>query len=214
MTLSGKKMYAYIGEGGVCGVSAEEADRGALLWETSGWQPSVVAPSPVQVSTNQAFMCAGYGAGGAMLRVDRQGDKWTATITEQYKPNSGLSSEQQTPIFYKNMLISILPKDGGGNRNKIVCYLPSNLRTPVWSSAADERFGYGPYMIINNLLFAFTDEGGLYVYEIMQQSMKLLKKQQIIENGKDAYGPLAYANGILIVRDDHMVKALRISEIF
>lgn len=44
MTLAGKKTYVYIGIGGVCGVSADQADRGTLLWETSKWQPSVVAP--------------------------------------------------------------------------------------------------------------------------------------------------------------------------
>ena len=81
MTLLGKKTYVYAGVGGVCGVSAEEADKGLLLWETSKWQPSVIAPSPVQASANQIFTVAGYGAGGAMLRIDRQGSKWTATVT-------------------------------------------------------------------------------------------------------------------------------------
>ena len=209
MTLSGKKTYMYVGEGGVCGVSAEEADRGTLLWETSRWQPSVVAPSPVQVSANQAFMCAGYGAGGAMLRVDRQGNKWTASVTDQYKPRDGLSSEQQTPIFYKNMLISVMPNDGGGQRGKLVCYSPSNLHDPLWTSAADERFGYGPYIVINNHLFVFKDDGELYVYEIMKQSMKLVKQQRIMD-GADAWGPLAYADGTLIVRDAHNVKGLKI----
>ena len=211
MTPGGKKTYVYVGIGGVCGISAEEADRGTLLWHTSQWQPSVVAPSPVQISSNQVFMCAGYGTGGAMLRVDRQGNKWMASVTDQYKPNEGLSSEQQTPIFYNNMLISVMPKDGGGNRNKLVCYLPSNLRTPIWTSAADERFGLGPYIVINNHLFAFKDDGELYVYEIVKQSMKL-KKQQRIMDGVDAWGPLAYADGTLIVRDAHTVIGLKIGQ--
>ena len=211
MTLNGKKMYIYVGIGGICGVSAEKSDRGTLLWETSQWRPSVVAPSPVQVSANQILMCAGYGAGGALFRIDRQGDRWTASVIDQYKPNAGLSSEQQTPILYNNMLITVLPKDGGADRNKLACYLPSNLRAPVWTSAADERFGLGPYLVINNHLFVFSEDGELCVYEIMQKSMKLLKRQRIM-NGVDAYGPLAYADGILIVRDSYMMKALKISE--
>jgi len=211
MTLGGKKTYVYVGIGGVCGVSAEQADRGAVLWETSQWQPSVVAPSPVQVSANQIFMVAGYGTGGAMLRVDRQGNKWTATVTEQYKPNMGLSSEQQTPIMYKDMLIGIMPKDGGYLRDRLVCFSPSDLHNPVWTSAADERFGLGPYIVINNYLFVLKDDGELYVYEILKQSMKLVKRQRIM-NGVDAWGPMAYADGILIVRDDHTVIGLKINE--
>lgn len=209
MTLGGKKTYVYIGVGGICGISAEESDRGTILWNTTKWQPSVVAPSPLQISSNQIFMVAGYGTGGAMLRVDRSGSQWTATITDQYKPNEGLSSEQQTPIFYNNMIISVMPKDGGGQRGKLVCYSPSNLRSPLWASAADERFGLGPYILINKNLFVFKDDGELYVYEVGQGEMKLLKKQRIMD-GADAWGPMAYADGMLIVRDAHMVKCLKI----
>ncbi|MDR2389623.1 MAG: PQQ-binding-like beta-propeller repeat protein, partial [Tannerellaceae bacterium] len=155
MTLSGKKTYVYVGVGGVCGISAEEADRGALLWSATKWQPSVVAPSPLQLSPNAIFLVAGYGTGGALLRVDKTGNTWNASITEQYKPNEGLSSEQQTPILYKDVIISVMPKDGGSLRGKLVVYSPSDLHTPVWTSGADERFGLGPYIVINDHLFAF-----------------------------------------------------------
>ena len=209
MTLGGKKTYVYAGIGGICGVSAEEGDRGTLLWETSKFQPSVVAPSPLQISDNRIFLVAGYGAGGALVQIGNSGGKWTASVTDQYKPSEGISSEQQTPILYKNMIISVMPKDGGGQRERLVYYSSSDLHTPVWSSAADERFGLGPYMVINNMLFAFKDDGELYVYELKAKSMTLLKKQRIME-GVDAWGPLAYADGMLIVRDAHTVKCLRI----
>ncbi|MCC8133914.1 MAG: PQQ-like beta-propeller repeat protein [Tannerellaceae bacterium] len=211
MTLGGKKNYIYTGVGGVCGVSAETEDTGALLWNISKWQPSVVAPSPLQLSGNTIFLVAGYGTGGALLQVDRNGSVWTPTLVEQYKPSEGLSSEQQTPILYKDMIISVMPKDGGGLRGKLVCYSPSNLHSPVWSSAADERFGLGPYIIINNHLFVFKDDGELYVYEVENRGMKFIKKQQVIENGADAWGPMAYADGYLIVRDAHTIKCLKIN---
>jgi outer membrane protein assembly factor BamB len=210
MTLNGKKTYVYAGVGGVCGISAEKEDKGTLLWNIAKWQPSVIAPSPLQLSANSIFLVAGYGAGGAMLQVDRAGSKWNASITEQYKPNEGLSSEQQTPILYKDMIISVMPKDGGGLRDKLVVYAPSNLHTPVWSSGADERFGLGPYMVINDYLFVFKEDGELYVYGIQAKNMNLIKKQRIMD-GVDAWGPMAYADGKLIVRDAHAVKCLKIN---
>jgi outer membrane protein assembly factor BamB len=209
MTLSGKKTYVYIGVGGVCGISAEKEDAGTLLWNVSKWQPSVIAPSPLQLSANSIFLVAGYGTGGALLHVDKSGAKWTASITDQYKANEGLSSEQQTPILYNNMIITIIPKDGGSSRGKLVCYSPSDLHNPIWSSGADERFGLGPYMVINDNLFAFNEEGELYVYAIKAKSMDLLKKQHIMD-GEDAWGPMAYADGRLIVRDAHNVVCLKI----
>jgi outer membrane protein assembly factor BamB len=208
MTLSGKKTYVYIANGGVIGVSAEKYDQGTLLWTSIQWRPTVVAPSPLQLSANEMFLVAGYGAGGARLRVDRSGNQWTAKILEEYKPNEGLSSEQQTPILYNNMIVSIMPKDGGAIRERLVMYLPSNLRSPIWSS--NERFGMGPYIVIDNYLFLFNDNGELFVYEIESRGMKLVKRQVVIEDGLDAWGPIAYADGMLFVGDAHNIKCLKI----
>ena len=116
MSLSNKRTYVYAGVGGVCGVSAEKADRGTLLWDTKKWQPSVIAPSPLRLSSSRIFLVAGYGTGGALLQVDKAGSNWTATVLDQYKADKGLSSEQQTPILYNDMIISVMPKDGGGLR--------------------------------------------------------------------------------------------------
>lgn len=209
MTLQAKRTYVYAGVGGVCGVSAEKEDKGALLWETKQWLPSVIAPSPLRLSENRVLLVAGYGTGGALLQVEKTGAKWSAMVSDQYKAGKGLSSEQQTPILYEDMIISVMPKDGGGLRSKLVCYSPGDLHTPVWVSDADERFGLGPYLAINRHLFVFKDDGELYVYEILPKSLKLVKQQRIME-GVDAWGPLAYADGRLIVRDAHTVKCLKI----
>jgi outer membrane protein assembly factor BamB len=107
------------------------------------------------------------------------------------------------------MVITVPPKDGGILRGKLVTYSPSNLRTPIWESAADERFGLGPYLIISNHLFALKDDGELYVYKLEQRKMTLIKKQRIMD-GVDAWGPMAYADGYLIVRDAHWVYCLKI----
>jgi outer membrane protein assembly factor BamB len=65
-------------------------------------------------------------------------------------------------------------------------------------------------MVINDYLFAFKEDGELYVYGIKAKSMDLLKKQHIMD-GVDAWGPMAYADGRLIVRDAHEVKCLKIN---
>lgn len=211
MTLGGVHTYVYIGVGGVCGISAEEGSRGQLLWSASAWQPSVVAPSPLQISPNQIFLVAGYGAGGALLQVDKQGATWTASIRDSYKASEGMSSEQQTPINYQGTLITILPKDGGGMRERLAMYRPSDLHHPIWTSAADERFGLGPYLVIGDRLLAFKEDGELYVYQLHSSSMTLLRKQRVMEEGIDAWGPMAYADGMLVVRDSKIIKCLKIA---
>lgn len=210
MTFAGTPTFVYAGVGGVCGVSAETANCGKLLWSATKWQPSVLAPSPLQVAPNQVFLVAGYGAGGALLQVDKQGTSWNASIKESYKASEGMSSEQQTPINYKGTLITILPKDGGGMRERLAMYRPNDLHHPIWTSAADERFGLGPYIVVGDRLIAFKEDGELYVYQLSTTSMKLVHKQRVMEDGVDAWGPMAYADGYLIVRDAKTIKCLKV----
>lgn len=210
ITLAGTPTYVYAGVGGVCGVSAEAGNYGKLLWSTTKWQPSVLAPSPLQIAQNQVFLVAGYGAGGALLQVDKQGTSWKATIKESYKASEGMSSEQQTPINYKGTLITILPKDGGGMRERLAMYSPQDLHHPIWTSASDERFGLGPYIVVGDRLIAFKEDGELYVYQLNTNSMKLLCKQRVMKEGVDAWGPMACADGMLIVRDAKTIKCLKI----
>jgi len=63
---------------------------------------------------------------------------------------------------------------------------------------------------MNNNLFLFNDDGVLYVYEVAARGLKFIKRQEIIADGFDAWGPLAYADGMLIVRDAHIVKCIKI----
>ena len=210
MTFAGIPTYVYVGVGGVCGVSAQQGHQGQLLWKSTKWQPSVVAPSPLQISPTQVFLVAGYGAGGALLKVTQSGTTWKAEIQDAYKAAEGMSSEQQTPICYEGKLITILPKDGGGMRERLAMYSPDNIHTPIWTSSADERFGLGPYMMVGDILFAFKEDGELFAYRVGTSSMTLLKRQRVMEDGIDAWGPMAYADGYLTVRDSKTIKCLKV----
>ena len=104
----------------------------------------------------------------------------------------------------------MIPKDGGAQRGRLVYYEPSDLKNAIWTSASDERFGLGPYLLINDHLFLFNDNGDLYVYQVHDRNLSLQKKQTIIEDGADAWGPLAFADGMLLVRDAHTIKCIKI----
>jgi outer membrane protein assembly factor BamB len=209
MSVGGKRFYFYMAVGAMCGISAETADRGKLLFAQGKWQPSVVAPSPLLLPNNRVLLVAGYGSGGAALDIARSGNGLTATTILQHKAGGGISCEQQTPILYKNMVITVMPKDGGANRSRLVCFTPDNLTTPVWSSASDERFGLGPYMVIGDKLLALEDEGSLFMYKIEPRKLSLMGRQKVFD-GIDAWGPMAYADGYLVLRDSHRVVCLRV----
>ena len=95
-------------------------------------------------------------------------------------------------------------------RERISLFAPSDLHHAVWNSASDERFGLGPYMIVDGKLFALKETGELYVYDIQPRSLRLIRSQPIIADASDAWGPMAYADGMLLVRDAKRVCCVKI----
>lgn len=200
MTIGGKRMYVYMALGGLCGVSAEDGDRGKLLWKTKEFNPSVIAPSPLYVGNNRIFVTAGYGAGSAVFQVNRNGDAFSVQKIAGYKPSQGMASEQQTPILKNGMVFNIQTKDAGNSRNQFVCCSPDDFRKILWTSSKTDRFGLGPYIIADNKFFILSDEGEMTIARFSTSKFEVLDKAKIID-GQDAWGPLAIADGMLIMRD-------------
>jgi outer membrane protein assembly factor BamB len=199
MTIAGKKMYVYNSLGGLCGISAEESDMGSLLWMAKDFNPNVIAPSPVYVGQNRIFVTAGYGAGGAVVKINRSGDSFSAQTLQNYKPSEGMASEQQTPVYNDGVVFNIQTKDAGTTRNQLICCSPDNFKKILWTSPTADRFGMGPYIIADNKFFILNDEGEVTIAKYSTSKFEILDKTRVIV-GEDAWGPIALADGMLIMR--------------
>lgn len=207
MTIHGKKMYVYCAIGGIVGISAEEDNLGELLWMVDKWKPSVVAPSPVLLKNNKIFASAGYGAGSVLFEINKSASGYSPAILQQIKPNEGLASEQQTPILYKGKLYGILPKDAGSLRNEFVCYDPNDITKIIWSSGSTNRFGLGPYLMIDNKFLILNDNGNLFLAEEKNNKFTIVAQKKVLQ-GHDAWGPFALTDGKLLLRDSKQMICL------
>ena len=205
--LDAVKMYVYSGIGGAFGIAAEGTSEGKILWKTPRWNHQVVAPSPVCMPDGKIFLSAGYGAGSMILQLKKSETGFNVEVLKEYKPMEGLACEQQTPVVFKDHLIGILPKDAGPLRNQIVCVNPSDFTKMVWTSGQTVRFGLGPYMIADNKLFILSDDGTLTIARPSTKSYIELDQLRVIE-GQDAWGPLAIADGYMVMRDSKTMVCL------
>lgn len=203
----GRNMYVYSADGGVFGVAADGPDAGSVLWETAAWNHQVVAPTPVCMPDGKVFLTAGYGAGGMVLQIRDNGGQFGVEVLDEYAPKDGLASEQQTPVEFNGHLLGILPKDAGPLRNQLVCVHPDNFKEVIWSSGQDKRFGLGPYMIADNKLFIVSDDATLTIVRPSTREYVELDSYRVLE-GHDAWGPLAIADGYMIMRDSKTMACL------
>ena len=207
MTIAGKKMYVYAAIGGIFGVSASGEDIGKMLWKTTDFKPSVIAPSPVLLDNNRVFLTAGYGAGATLFQLKRQGESWLVNVIKTYKPEAGLASEQQTPILYQQHVFAILPKDAGAGRNQFVCCSSNDLTKILWTSSKTDRYGLGPYILADGKFFLLSDDGTLSIAKASVSEFKFLDKAKIMD-GQDAWGPMAIADGYLLLRDSKQLVCI------
>jgi outer membrane protein assembly factor BamB len=213
MEIHGRKMYVYNAVGGVVGVAADGSDVGKLLWKNKLWNPATTAASPLLLGNNEIAVFGSYGAGGGKLRIDYNGTDFTAVLVETHKSAEGISSDQQTPVMTGDFVWSVMPENAGPLKKQLVCYNRSDLRSLVWSSGKDMRFGrgLGPYIVKDDKLILLDDDANLYLFRLDGSQASLISRHVIME-GIEAWGPMAIAGNYLLMRDARNMLCLFIGE--
>ncbi len=207
MTIAGTKMYVYCALDGIIGVSAEQNNCGEILFKSTEWSQSVIAPSPVYLGNGNIHVTAGYGAGSMLLKITKTNGKYSLEVVQKLKPDEGLAAEQQTPIYYKGHLYSVMPKDAGALRSQFVCVNPEDCSKVIWSSGKTKRFGLGPFLMADDKFFVLSDDGVLTVLNASTNKYSLLAEAKILQ-GYDAWGPLAIADGKMLARDSRQMVCI------
>ena len=206
MEFKDKRFYVYCGgdhvKGGVVGVSAQD---GSVLWQTDEWKVRFHVPMPVVVGEDRIFVTAGYGqvqSGCMMLRLNET-DGDIAVDSEFLHGTDVFGSIQQSPILYNGHIYGVRPDQ------QLVCLdLEGNV---VWTSTSANKFGSGPYTIVNGLLYLMDDSGVLTLAQPDSSEYVQLAQAKVLD-GHESWGPMAVASGRLIVRDTERMICLDISE--
>ena len=183
-------MYLYCTTEGVVGVSAKD---GRILWRKPDWKIALATvPSPLVVGEDRVFLSGGYNSGSVMLRIKGEGDRIGTEEVFRLK-YAVFGADQHTPILYDGHIYGITPP------GELAC-LDLNGRR-LWGSGAANRFGLGPFVLADGLLFVLNDQTGtLHMVEANPDGYRERARARLLD-GPDAWGPMAVAAGRLILRD-------------
>jgi outer membrane protein assembly factor BamB len=195
----GVRQYLYCGSYGVLSVAA---DDGRVLWMWDEWNsPNVWSPSPVVVGPDLFLVTGDYDAGSQLVRVrgGRNGQPLQPEAVATLQAGE-FACKQQTPIADRDHVFTVLP-DG-----RVAC-LDSKGQVR-WTSESKVSSGWGPFLFINDRLYAVHDQTGeLVVADAGPHGYRELARAKVL-TGHEAWAPMAFADGRLILRDSKEVVCL------
>ena len=180
----------------VVGVAAAE---GNVLWTYNGWQCKIPIPGPTILGDGRLFLTGGYGAGCAMIKVEKSGQAFK--VVELFK-NGALGSQLHNAIYYDGYLYA----NSNNNNAGLVCMgLDGNV---VWKTGGAGGFDMGNLIVADGLIFIMNGATGkLSLVEASPQGFKELGKAAVL-SGKPIWAPLAMSDGKLVLRDQKQLKCL------
>jgi outer membrane protein assembly factor BamB len=131
-------------------------------------------------------------------------------VLKQYLPKEGMACEQQTPIVWKDVMFAIEPKDAGPLRNQLICVDPADVTKVIWTSGKDGRFGLGPYLIADQKMYVLSDDGTLTMIKPDPEKYIQMAQKKLFD-GEDAWGPMALADGFLLMRDSKKMYCVKVN---
>lgn len=206
-TIHGQKQYVYAGVGCMVGVGAEGADRGKVLWYTTEWIASTIAPTPVVFTDGKIFCTAGYGAGSAVFQVTKGAEGYRIEREQAYKPRNGFACEQQTPVVFQGMLFGVLPNEAVTIKKEFAC--ADRDGKIAWTSGKENRFGLGPVIMADGKFFILDDEGVLTMARAQTNGYARLAQARVLE-GHDSWAPIAVAGSRMLLRDSKRMVCIEL----
>ena len=204
MEFAGRKMYVWVGggkyDGGVIGIDAAD---GKVLWVNTEWKMRTNVPSPVVIDGGKILVSAGYNEGSMMIQLSEDGDKIKAETLYRLKPDI-FGSEQHAPIYYNGYIYGVRPDW------QLVCMdIDGNI---AWTStAAKDFYRLGPWAIVNGMIYVMNGEGRLTLVKATHTGYQEIAETNVID-GHESWGPMAVADGRLIVRNLKKMACIKIEQ--
>lgn len=185
------------------GVAAVAAIDGRALWEYEH-KCKIPVPNVSVLGPGRLFVTGGYNSGSAVIQVGREGDGWTVREIARIPEIGGHVHPALVFKDHAYVLCNTNERNDG-----MVCFDTDGKM--LWQTKRDPYLCKGGSILTGDRLIYVMDgrTGELHIVEPSPESFKSLGKVKVLD-GREIWGPLALADGHLIIRDQAQVKCLDI----
>lgn len=175
---------------------------GKTLWSYRDYRCRIPIPNVVEIGGDRLFVTGGYKAGSVMLMIEKQGGRFAAK--EVYKTDD-FGSHNHPPVLYKEHLYGHCTTNT--RRDGMVCMsIDGKLK---WKTGRQPIvFDKGGFILAGDLIISVDGGIGiLNLIEPMPDGFKRLAHAKILDS-RECWGPLAYSEGKLVIRDQKQMKCV------
>jgi outer membrane protein assembly factor BamB len=177
---------------------------GRVLWTYTNWQCSIPVPQPVDAGEGRLLVTGGYGAGTAMIKVQKTAEG-TYAVTELFK-NPDFGAHTQPPILHQDHFYSQYTI----NERSDGLVAMSTEGQIKWKTDQQPPFVRGGSILADGLMLTTDGNTKLYLLEPDPSGFKPLASAVVLEAG-DNWAPLALVDGKLLVRGQKELKCLQVA---
>jgi outer membrane protein assembly factor BamB len=185
-------------------VNGLDPRSGKVLWTYTNWQCIIPVPTAVDAGEGRLLITGAYGAGTAMIKVEKKGDG-TYAVSELFK-NPDFGAHTQPPVLHDGHFYShytINERSDG----LVAMSLDGQIK---WKTDQQPPFVRGGSILADGLLLATDGSTRLYLIEPSPTGFKPLASAEILAPG-DNWAPLALVDGKLLVRGQKELKVLQVA---
>jgi outer membrane protein assembly factor BamB len=201
-TLAGKRQVLIFDADGLAG---HDLGTGAELWRFAyPTYMGINVAQPIVLDDTSVVLAAGYGVGGARIKVTEANGKWT--VAEVWRTKNTVMRWKFASGVYK--------KHTGGdyayglNDGILECVDLKNGRQ-VWKddrrARSEEAFGHGQILLYDDLIIALTEYGELVLVEATPDAFRELGRVQALTTGPKTWNNPAIAHGRIYVRNEEQM---------
>ncbi len=165
---------------------------GKLLWEKPFAPPGRAYNAATPIIDGQTVICAGSGRGAKALKIEKNGDAYSAT---ELWSNPDNAVQFNTPVLKNGKLYGISQK------GDLFCLNAADGKT-LWTSSVGGR-DFGSVVDAGPVLLALTPQGELSVFEPNEKEYKKLAGYKVADNEVYAH-PVPARKGIYIKDQDSL----------
>jgi outer membrane protein assembly factor BamB len=186
------------------GVTSVSAEDGKVLWKYA--HPcKIPIPNVTVLGGGKLFVTGAYMAGSAVIQVSRQGENWAI---KELGRNEHIGGHCHPALAFQDhayVLCNVNERSDG-----MVCF--DSQCQVVWQTKNSPNLDKGGSILTADGLIYVMDgrTGELHIVEPSPNGFKSLAKTKLLE-GQQIWGPIALADGKLVMRDQKQMRCVDIS---